>query len=86
MIELWRGGFALESIRFAARNRLVVDLGYGGRTRLIEPYSLRYSRAGALLLYAWKIQDREIHSYRADRITGVRVTNRPFAPRFRIQL
>jgi len=31
----------LETIRFAAANRLCVNLGYGGTLRIIEPYSLR---------------------------------------------
>lgn len=34
----------LETIRFAAANRLCVDLGYKGETRRIEPYSLRRTR------------------------------------------
>lgn len=85
MIETWNAGFPFELIRFAGRNRLCLELGYRGTTRLVEPYSLRRSQAGDLLFYAWKVADAEIHAYRADRIQGVRVTNRPFAPRFAVE-
>lgn len=40
----------LEVIRFAAANHLCLGLGYGGSTREIEPYSLRKTRAGDILL------------------------------------
>ncbi len=85
MIETWNAGFPFELIRFAGRNRLCLELGYRGTTRLVEPYSLRRSQAGDLLFYAWKVADAEIYAYRADRIQGVRVTNRPFAPRFAVE-
>jgi len=85
MIDTWRGGFAVEPIRFAGRNRLCVDLAYGGRTRLVEPYSFRRSRQGALLFFAWNVPEGGIRTYRADRIAGARVTNRPFAPRFAVE-
>ena len=45
-------GNRLEPVRFAAVNRLLVDLGYQGERRLIEPYSLRQTRAGKFLLHA----------------------------------
>lgn len=85
MIETWNTGFPFELIRFAGRNRLCLELGYRATTRLVEPYSLRRSQAGDLLFYAWKVADAEIHAYRADRIQGVRVTNRPFVPRFAVE-
>ena len=85
MIDTWHAGFAVELIRFAGRNRLCIDLDYGGRTRLVEPYSFRQSQPGDLLFFGWNVPDGEIRSYRADRIAGVRVTNRPFAPRFAVE-
>ena len=85
MIEVWNAGFALELVRFAGRNRLCLDLDYRGTTRSVEPYSLRRSQAGDLVFYAWKIAAGEIHSYGVDRIQGVRVTNRPFSPRFMVE-
>ena len=54
--------------------------------RTIEPYSLRRTRTGNLLLFAVKADTAESRSYRVDRITGAKVTRRPFTPRFAIEL
>lgn len=79
------GGASLEVVRFAAVNHLLVKLEYGGSSRLIEPYSLRRSRAGALLLYAVRAESREIRCYRVDRIQSVRATTEPFRPVYAIE-
>ena len=81
----------LEIIRFAAANRLCVDLDYQdeqGRigTRAIEPYSLRRTKAGELLLYAVRADNGQDRSYRVDLIQGARATQRTFAPRYAIEL
>ena len=94
MIGSWRAqGIAapLEIIRFAAANRLCVELDYrdeDGRagTRTIEPYSLRRTKAGDLLLYAVRNQDGQDRSYRVDRILGARATQRIFVPRYAVEL
>ena len=82
----WPGGVPLEQIRFAGANHLLVDLQYQGTSRLIEPYALRRSQAGNLLVYAIKAGTGEVRAYRADRIEGVRVTDRSFVPRYAIEL
>jgi hypothetical protein len=81
----------LEIVRFAAANRLCVELDYrderGRRsTRTIEPYSLRRSSAGNLLLFAVKAKSGESRSYRVDRIAGATATRQLFTPRFVIEL
>jgi predicted nucleotidyltransferase component of viral defense system len=81
----------LEIIRFAAANRLCIELDYrdeeGRRgTRVIEPYSLRRTKAGVLLLYAVRAQDGQDRSYRVDRIVGARATQQTFAPRYAVEL
>ncbi len=78
-------------IRFAAANRLLVNLDYyslGGRRskRLIEPYSLRRTSEGNVLLYAIRSDSGQLRSYRLDRINGATVTNQIFIPRFTIEL
>ena len=83
---LWGQGVPLESVRFAAANHLCVALGYSGSVRLIEPYSLRRTRDGNLLLYGVRVEDSEIRSYRVDRIASVTVTSRPFSPRFKVEM
>jgi len=85
-ITRWPGGAPLEQIRFAGANHLLVELHYQGSVRLIEPYALRRSRAGDLLVYAIKAQTGEVRAYRVDRLEGVRITDTPFAPRYAIEL
>jgi len=94
MAHSWRAhgiGAPLEIIRFASANRLCVDLDYRdeqGRigSRVIEPYSLRRTKAGDLLLYAVRSVDAQDRSYRVDRILGARVTKQPFTPRYEVEL
>jgi DNA-directed RNA polymerase subunit RPC12/RpoP len=86
MTTAWHSSVPLERIRFAAANRLCVDLNYQGKRRLIEPYSLRRTRDGHLLLYAIKHETREERSYRIDRIHGANVAKIPFIPKYAIEL
>jgi hypothetical protein len=82
---------AIEVIRFAGANRLCVDLDYvdehGRRSaRTIEPYSLRRTQAGAIVLYAVRADAQQHRSYRIDRIQGASVTSQTFVPRYAIEL
>ena len=86
LVATWGIRASLESIRFAAANHLCVRLGYGDSTREIEPYSLRRTKAGNLLLHARKLPRGENRAYRVDRIQSVRVAQRPFKPRFPVEL
>ncbi|QXX76043.1 nucleotidyl transferase AbiEii/AbiGii toxin family protein [Methylovirgula sp. HY1] len=86
-----RGQTFIETIRFAAANRLLIDLDYrdqqGKRsTRTIEAYSLRRSRAGDVLLMAVRADSGEARSYRIDSILGVSPTQTSFSPRYPIEL
>lgn len=85
-ITHWPGGAPLEQIRFAGANHLLVELHYQSTTRIIEPYALRRSQAGNLLVYAIKVATGEVRAYRVDRIQGVRVTNTSFVPQYAIEL
>lgn len=76
----------IEIIRFAAANRLCVELDYQGSTRRIEPYSLRRTQDGNILLHAFNADKGEHRSYRVDRIGGARTTNQTFVPRYAIEL
>ncbi|TAL03779.1 MAG: WYL domain-containing protein [Rhodospirillaceae bacterium] len=82
---------ALEIIRFAAANRLTVEIDYvkenGERTtREIEAYSLRRTRAGAIVLHGFDINRNDHRSYRTDRIRGARATGRTFIPKYAVEL
>lgn len=76
----------LERIRFAASNRLCVSLTYDGTVRRIEPYSLRRTRDGHVVLYALRADTREIRSYRIDRIQGASLTDITFIPTYVVEL
>ncbi len=84
-------GNSLEIIRFAAGNRLCVDLDYtdnsGNRSsRVIEPYSLRQAQNGNILLYAVRAEDDQIRAYKINQINDASVVNRVFIPRYQIEL
>ncbi len=81
----------LERIRFAAANRLCVDLDYtaedGRRSRpRIEPYSLRRTRDDNVVLHALRADGRGHRSYRVDRIHEAIVTEQVFTPRYAVEL
>ncbi|MDR2000488.1 MAG: nucleotidyl transferase AbiEii/AbiGii toxin family protein [Zoogloeaceae bacterium] len=76
----------IEIIRFAAGNLLLVELDYEGSTRRIEPYSLRRTKAGNIVLHAFDVDKNDHRSYRVDRIQGARVTNATFTPRYAVEL
>lgn len=84
-VHAWGIRVPLESIRFAAINRLCVKLGYQGSVRTIEPYSLRRTQAGDLILYAIRVENRELRCYRVDRIESVSVTGIPYRAVFAVE-
>jgi hypothetical protein len=81
----WRQGVPLEPVRFAATNHLCIDLTYDGSVRRIEPYSLRQTMAGNLILHALRSDTGEHRSYRIDRVQRVEVTAQPFRPVYAIE-
>ena len=79
-------GPALESIRFAGANRLLVEFEYNQKHRVVEPYSLRRSRAGNVLLYAWELTAGHIKAFDLGKISKLRVASTRFQPRYVVQL
>ncbi|MHB1125312.1 MAG: nucleotidyl transferase AbiEii/AbiGii toxin family protein [Ramlibacter sp.] len=92
MVQAWGAAAgSLETIRFAAANYLCVQLDYtkesGERTApTIEPYSVRRTSAGDLLLFGVKADTGESRSYRLDRIGSATVSRQAFRPRFAVEL
>jgi len=81
----------IEVIRFAAFNRHCVELDYRDKnglrtTKIIEPYSLRQTTAGTILLYVHDVEKNVGNTVHIDRIGGVRVTSKTFIPRYEIEL
>jgi hypothetical protein len=92
MVQAWGAeAGSLETIRFAAANRLCVQLDYtkanGERTSpTIEPYSVRRTSAGHLLVFGVKTDTGESRSYRLDCVNAATVTRRAFRPRYAVEL
>jgi predicted nucleotidyltransferase component of viral defense system len=85
------GQSLIEMIRFSASNRLLVEIDYRDKQglrskRAIEPYSLRRSRAGEVLLMAVRSDDGQPRSYLVRSILGATPTQTNFAPRYPIEL
>jgi hypothetical protein len=81
----------MDRIRFAARNRLLALVEYHGVPRLVEPYSLRMPRTGNLLLYVYEVQrgasgGEGIKSFKVAELGNVKVIDRSYLPRFRVEL
>lgn len=86
MIHSWYMSAPLELVRYAAANHLCVELTYGNIKRLIEPYDLKRTKTGNLILVAIKHTTGETRAYRVDRIQGISVTHISFKPRYLISL
>jgi len=88
-ITSWRRGIPLELLRYAGANRMKVDIDYRAEQgrhgpRRVEPYSLRRTRDGNLVLFV--VNDYgELRSYRVDRIAGIRPTTISFTPKFQVE-
>lgn len=78
-------GSLLKPVRFAAVNRLLVRIRYRGNDRLIEPYSLRRTTSGDVLLRAVSANSGVFLQLRVNRIRSATVTSQPFTPRFTIE-
>jgi hypothetical protein len=84
-IQYWGNALPLEVIRFAGGNRLLIELVYDGSRRLVEPYSLRQSSAGNLLLYGWEQGATHVKAFTIAKMREVRSTNIAFQPRYRVE-
>jgi len=84
-ISRWGSGSPIETIRFAGANRLCIELTYEGAKRIIEPYSLRRTLDGNLVLHALRSDSHKHRSYRVDRIEGVRITKQTFQPVYQVE-
>ncbi len=86
-----RGQTLIDLIRFAATNRLLVEIDYVDKqglrsTRDIEAYSLRRTKAGDVLLMAARADNGQARSYLVEKIMGAKPTLKSFTPRYPIEL
>ena len=77
---------ALDRVRFAAANGLCVDLHYQGKMLRVEPYSLRRTRDGEILLYACEADTSAYRTFRTSGITELEVARQPFVPKYANEL
>jgi predicted DNA-binding transcriptional regulator YafY len=55
--------------------------------REMECYSLRYrGKGGVPLLYAYCRKDNAIEAFRFDRVKDIQLTNKPFEPKYQIEV
>lgn len=81
----------IDQIRYAARNRLCIEIDYHGVKRLIEPYSLRQPSTGNQLLYVYEltkgtVSSNQIKAYKIHEIVNVEVKREAFSPRYVVEL
>jgi predicted nucleotidyltransferase component of viral defense system len=81
----------IDKIRYAARNRLCIEIDYHGVKRLVEPYSLRQPSTGNQLLYVYEwvkgaVSTNQIKAYKIHEIVNVEVKRQAFSPRFVVEL
>lgn len=80
-----------DKIRYAARNRVCAEITYSGVKRTVEPYSLRHASTGNTLLYAYELlrngrPSGTIKAFKVGEIQAATITDRPFRPRYRVEL
>lgn len=74
-------------IRHAARTNTLLWMRYNNTWRHVEPYSFRYrSRGMQPLFYGYCHLHDTIEAYRIDRIQDVHTTDRPFSPRWSVEI
>lgn len=76
----------ISTIQFAAANRLCLEMKFKGIKRIVEPYSFRITKERNILFYGFDVEKNAIRSYSLVRIESVDVLNRPFKPRFKIEI
>lgn len=81
----------LDKIRYAARNRLCVEIEYHGINRIIEAYSMRKTATRNVLLYAFELKRNNVVSdsikaYKIGDITNAVITQQSFIPRYNVEL
>ena len=93
--ELWKSGrmknihstnFIVEKIKFSALNRLCVELLYEGKKATIEPYAFRKNKEGHILLYGCHYRTKKTDSFEIESIQSVNITNKPFTPKYVVEI
>lgn len=74
-------------IRAAGRMHTLLYMKYNNTWRHVEPYSFRYRSKGMQpLFYGYCRLHDTIEAYRIDRIQDVQLTDRPYSPRWEVEI
>ncbi len=89
-INIWGYKISLEKIRFSGLNRLLINIIYKKadgteQSYLIEPYSLRKTTEGNLLLYACISGSDKIQTFQIEKILKIEPTPQSFKPKWIIE-
>ena len=76
----------IEILRFAASNRLCIELDYHKTTHRLEPYTLSKSIENKVVLHAYDVEGEETKSYDVKKIQSVQVIDQVFSPRFPVDI
>lgn len=71
----------VERIRFAAANRVCIEIKYHGTSRTVEPLSFRKSKAGKNFLVGYEVHTSTIKRYSLLEIEHVDITDRSYSER-----
>lgn len=71
----------IERIRFAAANRVCIEIKYHKKNRTVEPLSFRKSKAGKNFLVGYEINSSKIKRYNLLEIERVDITDRAYSER-----
>lgn len=86
LLEFTGRGSALQQLRFAGANRLLVTFSYHGKRRTLEPYSLRRPATANLLLYGWELESSQIKAFKIEEIRDLSTPGTAFSPRYVVEL
>ena len=87
----WNQPVPVEIIRFAGANHLCIEMTYwrkqdnSVRSYILEPYSLRRSKRGEILLYGRKVPSGEDRCFHINRILEIKPTDRTFVPAYQVE-
>ena len=76
----------LQTIQFAAANRLCVSLEYNHKVRTVEPLSFRTSSAGNKLFYGYEREASHPKAYTLSKIQSVDVIDQPYIEKYPVEI
>lgn len=86
MINIWRTQSPVEFIRYAGANHLCIELIFGKYKQLVEPYDLKRTLDGQLILVSAEHETGNIGSHNLNEINKITISSAAFQPRYAINL